>query len=75
MKFSDELVCALASIDCVIVFTLVRQDDESRAVGAVVKRNAFRIGSEAGAVNLVGRGTRIEDVLFTWKVTGHFRYF
>ena len=26
-------------------------------------------------VHNIGAGTRMEDVLFTWKVTGHYRYF
>jgi hypothetical protein len=23
----------------------------------------------------IGRGPQIEDVLFEWKITGHFRYY
>ena len=26
-------------------------------------------------IHNIGNGARIDDVLFTWKVTGHFRYF
>lgn len=26
-------------------------------------------------IHNIGNGTRIDDVLFTWKITGHFRYF
>lgn len=26
-------------------------------------------------VHNIGRGPRIEDVLFSWKITGHYRYF
>jgi uncharacterized protein YijF (DUF1287 family) len=28
-----------------------------------------------GVVHNIGLGARIEDVLFTWKITGHYRYF
>jgi uncharacterized protein YijF (DUF1287 family) len=26
-------------------------------------------------VHNIGAGTRMEDVLFSWKITGHYRYF
>jgi hypothetical protein len=26
-------------------------------------------------VHNIGQGPRIEDVLFAWKITGHFRYY
>jgi uncharacterized protein YijF (DUF1287 family) len=26
-------------------------------------------------VHNIGRGPKIEDVLFSWKITGHYRYF
>src|SRR5213595_348271 len=26
-------------------------------------------------VHNIGAGTRLEDVLFAWKITGHYRYF
>jgi len=26
-------------------------------------------------VHNVGAGARLEDVLFAWKITGHYRYF
>lgn len=26
-------------------------------------------------VHNIGEGPKIEDVLFNWKITGHFRYY
>ena len=26
-------------------------------------------------INNIGGGTRVEDRLFDWKITGHYRYF
>jgi len=26
-------------------------------------------------VHNIGRGPQMEDVLFNWKITGHFRYY
>jgi hypothetical protein len=26
-------------------------------------------------VHNIGRGPQMEDVLFSWKITGHYRYF
>jgi len=26
-------------------------------------------------VHNIGGGTRMEDALFSWKITGHYRYF
>ena len=33
------------------------------------KRNAYLV------VHNIGGGARVEDVLFSWKITGHYRYF
>lgn len=32
-------------------------------------RNAYLV------VHNIGAGARVEDVLFSWKITGHYRYF
>lgn len=42
-------------------------------IGIVVDRRATR-GHDMIAHN-IGQGPRIEDVLFKWKITGHYRYY
>ncbi len=32
-------------------------------------------GGRPGIVHNIGQGARLEDVLFSWKVIGHYRYF
>ena len=38
-------------------------DQESRASGRYM------------VLHNIGRGPKIEDVLFSWNITGHYRYF
>jgi uncharacterized protein YijF (DUF1287 family) len=43
-------------------------------IGMVVNRIAS--GSERYmVVHNIGEGPKLEDVLFRWKITGHYRYF
>jgi uncharacterized protein len=32
-------------------------------------------GQNYTVVHNIGRGPQMEDVLFNWKITGHYRYF
>jgi uncharacterized protein YijF (DUF1287 family) len=41
-------------------------------IGIVVDRKAAR---NYLVVHNIGRGPQMEDVLFNWKITGHYRYF
>jgi uncharacterized protein YijF (DUF1287 family) len=43
-------------------------------VGLVVDQKSQQSG-RAMIVHNIGQGPRMEDVLFTWKITGHYRYF
>lgn len=43
-------------------------------IGIVVDQRAFLTGRYLIEHN-IGAGPRIEDVLFAWKITGHYRYF
>jgi hypothetical protein len=43
-------------------------------IGIVVDRKSAESGRYL-VVHNIGAGPRIEDVLFSWKITGHYRYF
>ena len=43
-------------------------------IGIVVDRKSARTGRFL-VVHNIGRGPQMEDVLFNWKITGHYRYF
>jgi uncharacterized protein len=43
-------------------------------IGIVVDRKSARTGRYL-VVHNIGRGPQMEDVLFIWKITGHYRYF
>ena len=43
-------------------------------IGMVVDQKAF-FSRRYMIVHNIGQGPRMEDVLFDWKVTGHYRYF
>ena len=43
-------------------------------IGMVVDRKSARTGRYL-VVHNIGRGPQMEDVLFNWKITGHYRYF
>ena len=43
-------------------------------IGIVVDRKSAPTGRYL-VVHNIGRGPQMEDVLFNWKITGHFRYF
>lgn len=43
-------------------------------IGMVVDRKTF-IGDRHLVVHNVGEGPKMEDVLFSWKITGHYRYY
>jgi uncharacterized protein len=43
-------------------------------IGIVVNQKSSR-GARYLIVNNIGAGPRMEDVLFHWKITGHYRYF
>jgi hypothetical protein len=43
-------------------------------IGIVVDRKDPRSGQYM-VVHNIGQGPRMEDVLFNWKITGHYRYF
>jgi uncharacterized protein len=43
-------------------------------IGIVVDRKSPASGRYM-IVHNIGRGPKIEDVLFSWKITGHYRYF
>lgn len=43
-------------------------------VGLVVDQKSARSGRYM-IVHNIGQGPRMEDVLFSWKITGHYRYF
>jgi hypothetical protein len=43
-------------------------------IGIVVNRKSPRTGRYL-VVHNIGRGPQVEDVLFNWKITGHYRYF
>jgi len=43
-------------------------------IGMVVGRKSLQSGRYM-IVHNIGQGPKMEDVLFNWKITGHFRYF
>jgi uncharacterized protein YijF (DUF1287 family) len=43
-------------------------------IGIVVDRKSARTGRYL-VVHNIGRGPQMEDVLFNWRVTGHYRYY
>jgi hypothetical protein len=43
-------------------------------IGIVVDRKSERTGHYL-IVHNIGRGPQMEDVLFNWRITGHYRYF
>ena len=43
-------------------------------IGIVVDRKSGQTGRNL-VVHNIGRGPQMEDVLFSWKITGHYRYF
>jgi hypothetical protein len=43
-------------------------------IGIVVDRKSWPSG-RCMIVHNIGQGPRMEDVLFDWKITGHYRYF
>jgi uncharacterized protein YijF (DUF1287 family) len=43
-------------------------------IGIVVDRKLSRTGRYM-IVHNIGQGPKMEDVLFNWKITGHYRYF
>jgi uncharacterized protein len=43
-------------------------------IGIVVDRKSPQTGRYL-LVHNIGRGPQMEDVLFSWKITGHYRYF
>jgi uncharacterized protein len=43
-------------------------------IGIVVDRRPA-LSSRNPVLHNIGAGPKIEDVLFTWKITGHFRYY
>jgi uncharacterized protein YijF (DUF1287 family) len=43
-------------------------------IGIVVSRNSLETGRHL-IVHNIGRGPQMEDVLFHWRITGHYRYF
>ncbi|HWY09628.1 MAG TPA: DUF1287 domain-containing protein [Candidatus Acidoferrales bacterium] len=43
-------------------------------IGIVVDRKAAQ-GGRYMVVHNIGEGPKMEDVLFSWKITGHYRYF
>jgi uncharacterized protein YijF (DUF1287 family) len=43
-------------------------------IGIVVDQK-LRAGGRYMIVHNIGQGPRMEDVLFNWKITGHYRYF
>jgi len=43
-------------------------------IGIVVDRRSPQTGRDM-IVHNIGAGPQMEDVLFNWKITGHFRYF
>jgi hypothetical protein len=43
-------------------------------IGIAVNRKSTRTGRYL-VVHNIGRGPQMEDVLFSWKITGHYRYF
>ena len=43
-------------------------------IGIVVDRKSAQSGRYM-VVHNIGAGPKMEDVLFSWKITGHYRYF
>jgi uncharacterized protein YijF (DUF1287 family) len=43
-------------------------------IGMVVDRKAI-LFNRYKILHNIGEGPKIEDVLFDWKITGHFRYY
>ncbi|MEP7009432.1 MAG: DUF1287 domain-containing protein [Acidobacteriota bacterium] len=40
-----------------------------------VRRVSVKVPRQRWMVHNIGQGARLEDVLFSWKVIGHYRYF
>ena len=43
-------------------------------IGILVDRKSPQ-GERYMVVHNIGQGPKMEDVLFSWKITGHYRYF
>ena len=43
-------------------------------IGMVVDQRSQQTGQHL-IVHNIGRGPQMEDVLFNWKITGHYRYY
>jgi len=43
-------------------------------IGIIVDQNSGRSGRKM-VVHNIGEGPKMEDVLFNWKITGHYRYY
>ena len=43
-------------------------------IGIVVDRRS-ELGGRYQVVHNIGQGPKMEDVLFSWRITGHYRYF
>jgi uncharacterized protein YijF (DUF1287 family) len=43
-------------------------------IGIVVNRKTV-VSDRYEVVHNIGQGPKMEDVLFAWKITGHYRYF
>ena len=43
-------------------------------IGIVVDRKSRQTGRYM-IVHNIGQGPKMEDVIFNWKITGHYRYF
>jgi uncharacterized protein len=43
-------------------------------IGIIVGRKSPQTGRYL-VVHNIGSGPQMEDVLFSWKITGHYRYF
>ena len=43
-------------------------------IGVVVDQKSAKSGRYM-VVHNIGQGPRMEDIMFNWKVTGHYRYF
>jgi uncharacterized protein len=41
----------------------------------IISNLASESTSDFLIIHNIGAGTRAEDVLFNWKITGHYRYF
>ena len=53
--------------------SVARQDFLKRLVAAAIERTHHAV--RYMIVHNIGQGPRMEDVLFDWKLTGHYCYF